>query len=922
MTTYSEFAEKTRSQKIILAHLEAKQKLKIFQEAPFNVGVWTRDMDHFVIGVKVDGEDLEQGSGLDSLDDDQWFYSPGSGKLYIKLTGGVDPRSKSVWVQYRFFFSNIDCILPSNITSGVDVHYDSRISDIGDLKLELDYENTGIALETNSTISLQNSDRYMDEIFDTLIWENNKAIFWSWSRDLPASEAKKIYVGFISDKSFTPSSVRFQLRDQLTQLRQPLDLGRFSEEDGDMEQSMIGKPKRLILGRVDKIRTQGVDKILSGFPLTGLLTGDADRNLLPGTVSGTSGTNTINGLGTNFTTLTVGGRVRVIGVLTEATYEVASIISNTQITVTGTLSFSFNEFNIRNLEIQNNIIEGSGTVFLDQVSPGDRIKVTVNSVEYIHTVGSIESDTSLTTTDEILVGFANSETKNLPAIPYRKRNRGWHIAGHKLREFTTKITSILDFTNIEVQNIGDIEAGDSLQINSNVYTVIRATGNKVRLNQGLIGVNSVDDDVTKIPARSAYVGSQLFVINRDFTLSNTDTDSKLIFNPTAEFNVAPIKSPVVQLGFTSGSRIVTYSGTDVDITTIFKPRDWIRLRSITLPTWYEILDVSQDQILLRTPAVSTSNGLCQSKSPEFINDDSLVTVDCLGLDSGEWIRTPAQAVKWILDQSGFEDINHESFEQSENDCQFTLALYYPSQMGSEFPIVRDMITDINQSCFGSLYLDDSFQFTYSILNADKPLNMSVLRDEDVLGFSVTTKNNIINSILVNYSPFVDTELMTESTRQILMESGFVNEAVGKKERLTVNVYLYHEQEASIIAERWLFFRSLTQTVVRIKSKLNLAGISLNDRIFLDLDRLFKRFGGVDRRKIGIINSISKDGSGTEVEFNDLGNLFNRVPAIAPDATPDYSQGSLDVVIWGYIVDNETETPDPTSESGLGTNLIG
>jgi len=26
--------------------------------------------------------------------------------------------------------------------------------------------------------------------------------------------------------------------------------------------------------------------------------------------------------------------------------------------------------------------------------------------------------------------------------------------------------------------------------------------------------------------------------------------------------------------------------------------------------------------------------------------------------------------------------------------------------------------------------------------------------------------------------------------------------------------------------------------------------------------------------------------------------------------------------WGYIVDDDTETPDVTSETGLGSNLIG
>lgn len=926
MNTYQEFADKTRSQKIVIAHLEARQRVKQFD---LHSGtVYVKDSSLFIVGIQVNGSQLAQGSSP-VLNSGEFFFSSGEGKIYVRMSDDSNPKSKSIWMQTRFFFSNIDCILPSEITSGELVHYDSRIKDIGDLKLELDFENTGIALETNSNISLHNNDGFFDDIFDTLIWENNKAKFWSWSKSLPYDQARCIYLGLITDKSFTSQQVKFNLKDQLTQLRQSLDVERFTESDGEFESSILNKPKRTIFGRVNKIRTQGVDKTLDGFVLTGLVTGSANRSLMNGTVSALVGTNNVTGIGTNFTTLEVGDRILITGPLSESSFEVATITSSTQLTVTTPFVQSFVDAQIRDLQILNNIITGVGSIFIDEVSPDDQIVVEIDGVDTSFTVETVDSQTQITLTDEIDVGFESVTVKNSPSIPYRKKNRLWNVAGHKLREYSTSIVTIINFTNIEVADIGDIEFDDTLVINGKPYIVLSRIGNKIRLNQGLIGSVTVGMSVTKIPVSSAYVGKQRFIIDRDFTVTNTTNNAVISFRDTAEFNVAKSRFPTVQLDFTQGSTIVKSASVyvdveyyDKDLTTLFKPRDWIKIRSVNFPEWYEILSVRQTEITLRSPVITTSTNVCEMKSPEYISDDSLVTADCLGMDTGDWIRSPAQAVKWILEKSGFTDFNSASFIQAEDDCQYTLALYYPETLGSEFPVVRDMITNINQSCFGSLFLDNDFKFTFNILNADKPEDLEVLRDEDIISFSVTTKNNIINSILLNFHPYVDTESGSETTKQMILNSDFVDEAVGKKERLTRTAYLYHEEDAKIVAERWLFFRSLNQTVVNVRSKLKLSGKSLNDKVFLDLSRLFKRFGGRDRRKIGIINSISKDGSDTEIEFNDLGNIFNRVPAICPDVTADYIEGTEDVVRWGFITDNESETPDPESETGLGTNLIG
>jgi hypothetical protein len=917
---YEEYASKTRSQKIVLAQLHAREKLKLFDL--HSGSIYKRTVNKYVVSVKVDGTYLTLASS-NALNAGEYYYSPVEGVLYVRMADNADPKTHSIYTTYRFFYSNIPVNAPANITSGDIVHYEARIKSIGALKLELDYENTGIALESNSSISLENNDGYFDSIFDTLIWENTSAKFWSYNRAIPFTEAKLLYTGITTDKSFSSQLVKFTLKDQLSQLKQTLDWGRFSSADGEISSDVDGKHKRLIFGRVDTIRTTGINKIKDGFPLTGTITGDSNRNLLTGTVSGTATTNIITGTGTSFTTeVTAGDQIKIITPFVEYSYTVNTVTNNTSLTVTGTISTTFSVATCRNLEIENNEVVGVGTDFFNEVSGEDTITVVLAGKEYTYKVDTVVDATHLLLSDEIETGFTGVSAINLPSRGYYGFNRRWHVAGHKLRSYDLTMLSIINDTNIEVDNIYDVEAGDVLLIEGVTYTVIRVSGNKIRLNQALPSDVNTSSVVTKTPVNSVYVGKQKYEVDRDYSVDNTSTDAVIEFNEDAEFNTATTRNPSISFVFTNGSRTVTAPSTDVSLTAILKPRDWVRIKTISTPDWYEILSVDDTSFLLRNPALASHTGTMQYKSPEYIEDDSLVTASVLGLDTGEWIRYPAHAVKWLLEEIGLNDLGEDSFTQALVDCPYTLALYYPLDIGSNLPVIRDMITDINKSCFGSLYLDTDFNFTYSILNADKAEDLEALTDEDIINFSVTTKSNIYSDIEISYSPYVEISTQQEVFKTILLESDFVNEAIEKKETLEVKAFLYYEDEANTIAERWLFFKSLTQSVVKVESKLNLSLKSLNDRVYLNLSRLYKRFGGGDTKKIGIINSISKDGANTIVEFNDLGNVFGRVPAIAPNDALDYVAGLDDLAKWGYILDNNTETPDATSELELGTNLIG
>lgn len=845
MENYQSFLSKAKSEKVTLAIIEAVHPVKLFSLETGSV--YSRVVDHFVSLVSVSGVALSMASGAE-LSPGEFYFSPKEKKLFVRMLDDSNPKTKDVAITYKFFFSSAPYVLPCDLGTGEPVEFEPRIDSLGSIGSQLDDQSTGIVLESSSSISFENNDGYWDEIFDKLIWENQSVKIYSWGPSISISEAQKIFDGLIESKDFSPFGVRLSVRDFVFRLKSLVNLPLFSELDGKVTPSMIGKPKRRVYGQVQQLRCEGFDKILGGFELTGAIT----------------------------------------------------------------------------TTIDSQTVTGSGTLFLSELSPGDEIIVELANETAKFGVESIESDTSLTIGQAS--DFALNEASAIirPEIPYRKYNRRWSIAGHKLREPSSPIIEVINENRVRVDSSLDMFSGDSVKINDEFVNIRRVSGNKIVLNTALVPAPEVGDLVTKNPVSRVFFGKKELFIDRDWTLENSD-EATLVINELAEFNIAEQRSIGVTLIFTNGSREVTTSAT-VDLRTILKPRDWIRKNIISETAWYEILSVKEQGITLRTTftgSTSSSSGLM--KNVDLINDDSQITVDCMGLEhEGEWIKTPSDAVKHLVTfDSGFLSINEASFAKAKADCEYILSLPVPLNLGESAPKIKDVIAQINESVFGSLYGDSSWDISYSILNSQKPDELSILRDDDILSFDVVSTQNIISEIKLNYRPFTDLYTGENGFRVIEKSGDFVDRLIGIKRAEEVTVYLYEEDKAEIMAQRILFFRSLSTCKVQVKTGLNLATKSVNDKLFLDLNRLYKRYGGGDRKKVGVITSVKKDGSTVTAEIIDLGNVFNRVPSIAPNNANHYDSASeFEKAKWGYILDSDTLTPNVSSELELGNNLIG
>jgi len=852
--TFEEAAFLPRSEKVSLVVMLAEQRAKLFTPYDIPNGIYVRDVDYFVESVKEFGFDLIKVPTIaEMVDNGTYCFIPEERKVYVRTAGGLDPKTSNVSIVYRFHFSSAPLILPYDLNNGYEVEWLPYIDAIGNIGQSLDDENTGIVLESSSSVSLINQG-FFDDIFDTLLFENKAVSFYNWFPITNITESRKIFEGVIESKSYSIDKVIFNVKDFIFRLRDNLNLGSFSEIDGSVLDTYLGTPKRRIYGRVSKCQCVGIDTVKNGYALTG-------------TISGTALTRQI---------------------------------------------------------------DGSGTLFLDELSSGDEIIFIQAGDEVKFTIDYIQSNLVLFVSENIDTNFSPISATVLPSIPWRKKNRRWHIAGHKLRSSKAEILIVVNARQFTVNTVEEFFEGDVVTINGVTTQVTRVSGNKIILEQNIFPVPSSGDIIYKEPVLGAYFGNTKMILNRDFTVTNT-SEAIIEIDEKAEFYLAKEKittntpgQPSVTFAFTSGQKTIT-TASNVDLKTIIKPRDWIRSTTQSTDVWFEVMKVEERSVIIRTDySEATNTAVARVKDVSIINDDSLITVDCYGIEyQNKWVRTASNAVRHMAKyDAGFTQINEATFEQADSDCKYTLSLVIPESIGSKDVLIRDEVTKINESVFGSLYGNTVQEVCYSIVNTRRPSTIQPIRDDDILSWKSESHNEIVNSVHTIYGHFTDTVTGQPAANYYTFNNNFVNDYTKIKRQSERNVYLYDSKNAETIAQRIAFYGSLSQLKVTIKSKAIFFNYSVNDRIYISLERLYKRYGSGSRLKIGIVSSIKKGIYDSEIVLNDLGNIFNRCPSIAPASTLSFvSATDDDKIKFGYVLNNDTLIPG-TSEDDLGSCLIG
>jgi len=568
-------------------------------------------------------------------------------------------------------------------------------------------------------------------------------------------------------------------------------------------------------------------------------------------------------------------------------------------------------------------ITGTGTQFLKELSPDDQIFFGNDLTLY--TIADVASDTSATLT-EVYAGLsASGVSGNLkPSHPKRWINRQFLIAGHALAEPTTTVAYGISTLAVAVDSTVGLIAGDEVVIGTESSRIERISGNKLILTQALSLIPEAGTVVMRPSVSSVFLNEREFQRTRDYVY---DAEAgTLTLDELAEFNVAPVRSLQGQLTFTSGSRSVS-GGTA--LTKQISPGDWIR--NTGQSAFFEVLKVVDDTtLLLRTSATYSVTGPAQKKSPEVYSEgSSVLSCDCLGVTedgstSGALLWKAPGIVKNLLERLNLSDsIDLASFALADQIAEQRIGIAIPTTYNDKkSPAARDVINRINQSVFGALIQDADFQLEYSIFSPRRPTSVLVLKEFDILKFSVESKSdNIVKVANVEYL-FKEYDPTSKAkvnyvASKTSKNSQFLAKTLKEKSFPTV---LVDAADAQILANRWAFILEVASSVLKIRTKLQAARSQVNDPVLIQHEKLYERVGSTSSRKVASIQSAKKAISGAEVELEDLANAFSRCSCIAADGGLPYDQApETEKVLNGYITDAfGMQSNDPET---FNTNLI-
>lgn len=845
----SEFINAANSEKITLATVEAKKRLYVFGGQ--TMGVYSKVVPNFLSGLKQDNQDLIPVSTTSSMAEGTFYYDIKSSTLFARFYGDVDPQTVEVIATYKLFYASKGLQTSHNLENVQnEVHWEGRIVSSPGYKHKIGIDQALTSLVGQGALSLKNEDGELDNIFDDYVFENQEVVIYSWNLDLDPSEAKVIYRGNITNKSYNGNTVQFVIKDLIFSLLDSPSLEPYTNND-TVSESVKGQYKRRVYGRVDGLQAQATDQIAEGFLLTGL-----------GTVPANSTT-----------------------------------------------------------------LSGNGTSFLTEVVQNDTI--VVGTQEF--TVKSVDSDTVITLSDESDFSFAGQPMNIIPERGTTIKNRTFLGAGHICAKVTHQIVEVAQFNRVVLNDTAGLFSGDFIEfVNTGERIEIKtvAPGNLVVLRQNMVTKPAIGSDAVRQPVQEVYIGKRK-VNSDDFSVFNNTSGCGIVFDSDVEFNLARPKNTIFNGTFTNGSREVTIPVSEVSLEDIFQPGDFVKPDAVTYNTFYKITHVAETSIFLSENfADPTITDTIEIKSPDYLNDESIVSLNILGrtvdgTESGEWIKTTAQVTRDLLSDNNITAVNEQSFIDANLDATQLVSMTVPFNFDSKsLPNLKTIIDALNKSTHSSLTLDNDLKLKYQVLNVYTTDDIPVIRDHDVIDWGIkTTNGKTYKTAQVKYR-FSDVDLadLEPGNQFISFDSQFVKRYIGTNKVDELDIYLYEDRDAEISAHRHLYYNSLSVATMTLKTDLRLENIEIGQVVTADFRRLYRRKGDNVRKKVMLVVGKTVTGEKTTLELSDLGNTFNTSSYITPNDAPDWTAATEDEkLIYGYITDNQGIVND--EEDTAGTHLI-
>jgi hypothetical protein len=553
-------------------------------------------------------------------------------------------------------------------------------------------------------------------------------------------------------------------------------------------------------------------------------------------------------------------------------------------------------------------VTGSGTAFLDEISPDDNL--VINEVEV--TVGSVTDNTILELTENF-IGPTSTAVSALitPDKPKNFINRIWKVAGHTTRQPETTITNASSLNFFQVVSTLDMIPGDQLFIGpagtGELATVQRKSGTYLKLEENILQTPSIGTSVIRPSVQNVKINNTALRYDRDFTY---DADAGVLtLKKLAEFNIAPIRDLVGSVTF-NGTRTVTGTSTLFD----FQLQVGMYVRLVGEFNFFEISSIeSPTSLTLKTVATYSGTGSGNYKPVINFNPGTdVLTCDCLGLTStgakdGTFLSRGPQIVKHLIEDAGVTDIDTASFTTSNDLAETELGLVVPDTFSAlKTNTFRKSINRVNKSIFGSLIQNNTFQLQYVVLSPQRDINIVKFREFDVIKFSIDTTNEYMaKNVIVEYKNREYNPAFKEDGFDEELDNSKIGQFILRTDRTTrVETLIAFQKDAIIFARRWRHVLEIGHSVIKLTTKMQGMDLQVTDRLELLHQKMYDRIGG-GLRKVSAIQGIRKSGNDVEIELEDLADAFSQTSTITENTALDFDNSNEDEKgIQGYITDND------------------
>lgn len=325
VSTFTEFQSRTASEKVGLVIMEAAKRLvgwSLFSGSVYRITL----TNAVIVSIVENGTTLTSVANSTLITAGKYYYDRDSAYLYLQATDSSSPDSRFIALTFKYFFSNVPATAPYDLASGFEVEFIPMLDEKASFNVAIESTKNllGVAISNNSTITFKNDQSFWSEIYDKVTFESHRVSIYSWTRDLPISEAKLIYKGVVSSRNYSTTEVKFDLIDFLDELRSPVTASLLSAYAGTIRipDSLLNTFQRVVYGYVYGHVPTPIDQVLStGYPVTG-------------TVTATLGSVNISGIGSLFLRELTPGDDLLIG--TGQKVSIQSVTDDTHAVLTAT----------------------------------------------------------------------------------------------------------------------------------------------------------------------------------------------------------------------------------------------------------------------------------------------------------------------------------------------------------------------------------------------------------------------------------------------------------------------------------------------------------------------------------------------------------------------------------------------------------